>query len=101
MSRFRADSHLTPRKRCESAQRNAGAASMRIQWPSTYATAQVVGFDATVVREFDNLRAKKVRIATMDLRIAAIALSQGMTVLTRNVRDFNQVPGLKVEDWTI
>ncbi len=36
----------------------------------------------------------------MDLRIASIALSHDMTVLTRNVRDFEQVPDLRIEDWT-
>jgi tRNA(fMet)-specific endonuclease VapC len=37
----------------------------------------------------------------MDLRIASIALSQDLTLLTRNHRYFSKVPQLRIEDWTI
>jgi tRNA(fMet)-specific endonuclease VapC len=36
-----------------------------------------------------------------DLRIASIALSVGGTVITCNQRDFSQIPGVEIEDWTI
>jgi tRNA(fMet)-specific endonuclease VapC len=35
-----------------------------------------------------------------DVRIAAIALSVGGTVITRNHKDFAQIPNIKIEDWT-
>jgi tRNA(fMet)-specific endonuclease VapC len=47
-----------------------------------------------------DLKAKKTRVPTMDLRIAAIVLANDATLLTRNARDFQKVPGLKVEDWS-
>ncbi len=36
----------------------------------------------------------------MDLRIASIVLSRGLTLLARNAQDFGRVLGLRFEDWT-
>jgi tRNA(fMet)-specific endonuclease VapC len=68
---------------------------------SAFAAALVLPFDAKASAAFDSLVAQRVRIATMDLRIAAIALSERLTLVTRNSRDFGKVPGLILEDWTI
>jgi tRNA(fMet)-specific endonuclease VapC len=50
---------------------------------------------------FKAARKMGIRIGTMDLRIASIALSLDATVVTRNRKDFQQVPQLKFEDWSI
>ncbi|MEL6903712.1 MAG: type II toxin-antitoxin system VapC family toxin, partial [Cyanobacteria bacterium J06606_4] len=49
---------------------------------------------------FEKMRSRKVRVGTMDLRIAATALSNNLTLLTRNMKDFDKVPNLHTEDWT-
>ena len=59
----------------------------------------VHGFPVPAAVEFQQLR-KSVRVGTMDLRIAAIALAMDATVVSCNRRDFEKVPGLRVEDWT-
>ena len=66
---------------------------------SAFAAAQVLSFDTTASTVFDGLVAQRVRIATMDLRIASIALSQGLTLLTRNSRDFQSwlTSGLRLD----
>ena len=56
-------------------------------------------FDELAAEKFDQLRSQKIRIGTMDLRIAAIALVNNATLLTANLRDFQQVPNLQAEDW--
>jgi tRNA(fMet)-specific endonuclease VapC len=45
------------------------------------------------------LRAQRIRIGTMDLKIAAIALVHDALLLSANLRDFQQVPNLRVANW--
>jgi tRNA(fMet)-specific endonuclease VapC len=65
-----------------------------------FAAAPVLPFDAAAISAFDGLKSQRIRVATMDLRIAAIAQSRGLILLTRNLSDFGKVPGLTTEDWT-
>lgn len=64
-----------------------------------FSRSQVLPFDEGAADIFDDLRFQKIRIGTMDLRIASIAMAAGMTVLSRNLVDFQKVPNLSVEDW--
>ncbi len=48
---------------------------------------------------FARFRREGIRIGTQDLRIAAITLAHDATLLSRNLRDFRLVPGLRVENW--
>lgn len=64
-----------------------------------FANWRVLPFDqesATLLRQFQRQR---IRIGTMDLKIACIALAHDATLLTRNIVDFTQVPGLRIENW--
>jgi tRNA(fMet)-specific endonuclease VapC len=65
-----------------------------------YRRIPVLAFDAQAAIEFQRLRRARVRIGTMDLKIAAIVLSQSATLLSKNLADFGKVPDLRVEDWT-
>ena len=56
-------------------------------------------FDEQAADQFDLLRSAKLRLGTMDLKIAAIALVNHALLLSANRRDFEQVPGLRVENW--
>lgn len=46
-----------------------------------------------------HLKQKGLMIGNMDLLIAAHAKSLGATLVTNNVREFERVPGLIVENW--
>jgi len=52
-------------------------------------------------QKFQELRGLRLRVGSRDLRIAATALVHDLTVVTRNLRDFGWVPGLRLEDWSI
>jgi tRNA(fMet)-specific endonuclease VapC len=56
-------------------------------------------FDVPAADQFDKLRSAKIRLGTMDLKIAAITLVNKGLLLSANRRDFEQVPGLRVENW--
>jgi tRNA(fMet)-specific endonuclease VapC len=47
------------------------------------------------------LEARGLPIGALDTLIAAHAVSQNLTLVTNNVREFSRVSGLIVEDWTI
>ena len=60
----------------------------------------VLEFEERAAVEFQRLKKEHPRLGTMDLKIAAIALSHQATLASRNERDFRQIPGLVLEDWT-
>jgi tRNA(fMet)-specific endonuclease VapC len=55
----------------------------------------------TSLNEFDRLLKQKLKVGRNDLRIAALALELGATVVTNNLRDFTRVPGLQCVDWAV
>lgn len=60
----------------------------------------LIDYDADAASRFEQLRQARVRIGTMDLKIASVCLACDATLLTRNLSDFNKVPGLRAEDWS-
>jgi tRNA(fMet)-specific endonuclease VapC len=65
-----------------------------------FKTRPIVDFDRLAYAEYVHLLKSKIRIGTMDLRIAVISLANDALLLSRNLRDFSRVPRLRVEDWT-
>ena len=59
----------------------------------------VVPFEEQAASIWQGLRAQRIRIGTMDLKIAAIALVHDALLLSANLRDFQQVPNLRVANW--
>jgi tRNA(fMet)-specific endonuclease VapC len=59
---------------------------------------EVLPFDYAAALVYANLPFKR---ASYDRLIAAHALSLGLTVVTDNEADFADVPGLRVENWTV
>ena len=60
---------------------------------------QIAPFDEKAAEKFDALQTAKIRLGTMDLKIAAIALVNNALLLSANRRDFDRVPALRVENW--
>lgn len=67
----------------------------------SYCSFAVLDYDVEAAAEFQRLLALKLRIGTMDMKIAAVVLANGALLLTRNSTDFGKVPGLHTEDWSV
>jgi tRNA(fMet)-specific endonuclease VapC len=61
----------------------------------------ILKFDQNASTIYTEFFRQKIRIGTQDWRIAAIVLANNAILVTRNNRDFSQVPDLVQEDWTI
>lgn len=63
----------------------------------------VLGLDAATARVQADVRAQAARsgrpIGYADSEIAAIAIAHGLTLVTRNTRDFEDRPGLQLANW--
>lgn len=60
---------------------------------------QILSYTGEAETAYQRWRDAGIRISTHDLRIAAICLVHGATLISRNRRDFESVPGLAVEFW--
>lgn len=65
-----------------------------------FCTIPMFGYDELAATKFQSFKKQKLRIGTPDLKIAAIALALNARLVSRNLQDFQQIPGLQVEDWT-
>jgi tRNA(fMet)-specific endonuclease VapC len=60
---------------------------------------EIVPFDEPAADRFVGLRRQRIRVGTMDLKIASIALVNDALLVTANVRDFSAIPELRCENW--
>ena len=63
----------------------------------------ILVFDPQAAQAYGTIRADLERkgqvIGSLDMLIAAQAKSQGITLVTNNVREFSRIPDLRVENW--
>jgi tRNA(fMet)-specific endonuclease VapC len=66
-----------------------------------FCAVPLIAFDTAAAAIVQQLQRQRLRIGTMDLKIASIALAQQASLLARNGADFQKVPGLHIDDWTV
>ncbi|BAZ08932.1 hypothetical protein NIES4071_07380 [Calothrix sp. NIES-4071] len=66
-----------------------------------FSDLDILEYDFKADEYFREFRKAGIRIGTLDLRIAAITLAHGGILLSRNMKDFEKVPGLTIQDWSV
>jgi tRNA(fMet)-specific endonuclease VapC len=61
----------------------------------------IATYDQAAEDQFQLLKAQRLRVGNQDLKIAAVALANKLTLVTRNTQDFSMVPGLALDDWSV
>ncbi|WP_434684154.1 type II toxin-antitoxin system VapC family toxin [Pseudanabaena minima] len=61
----------------------------------------VLQYNAKAREIYQSLKAQRIRVGTQDMRIASIVIAYNGILLTRNRRDFEKIPNLMIEDWTV
>ena len=66
---------------------------------------EVVDFDAASAEKFGQVRGRLLQqgiaVPTTDLMIATAALVHNLTLVTHNTADFQNIPGLRIDDWLV
>lgn len=62
---------------------------------------QIIDFDEAAIQRYEQLKKRKIKVGTNDLRIAATVLERDAVLVTRNSLDFRKVPALQIEDWSV
>lgn len=66
-----------------------------------FSQLEILTYDLAAAELFRQFRQMGIRIGTQDLRIASIALAHSGIIVTRNRKDFDRVPDLTIEDWSL
>ena len=65
----------------------------------------VLDFDPACAQQFGQIRGSLLRqglqVATADLMIASVALVHNLTLVTHNTADYQNISGLRLDDWLI
>ncbi len=68
------------------------------------ANIEIMNFDSLAAESYGKIRADLEKAGTpigpLDMMIAGHAMALGYTVVTNNIKEFERVKGLKLENWT-
>lgn len=84
-------------------EKSAAVEKNRLALTLLLSNIEIIDFDSNAANEYGNIRAALEKAGTpigpLDMMIAGHARSLSYTVVTNNVREFERVSGLRIENW--